>query len=106
MDIDWLIVANDVQRKIAEKYAPLCSPPQSTEQFLRAMRFQQCSGFVPIWRKYNRAARGSLEAGQVAIDCYLWNLRKGHYVTLLDLITSGGSTEKTTLTLMVSGSFS
>jgi len=105
MDIDWLIVANDIQRKIAEKYAPLCSPPQSTEQFLRAMRFQRCSGFVPIWRKYNRAARGALEAGQMAVDCYLWNLREGNYVTLMDILGSSSSDQKS-LTLMVSGSFS
>jgi hypothetical protein len=86
MDIDWLIVANDIQQKIAEKYAPLCSPPLTTEEFLHAMRFQPCSSFVPLWRKYNRAARGSLEVGQETLDCYLWDLRKSHYIRLRDIL--------------------
>jgi len=98
-------VANDIQRKIAEKYAPLCTPPRTAAQFLSAMRFQPCSSFVPIWRKYNRAARGAIEAGQLAVDCYLWNLRESNFTTLCDLVTAGGQ-GSTTITLLVSGSFS
>jgi hypothetical protein len=109
-DKDWLFVAEDFQRMIAEKYCKECENV-SADDFLSALRYQS-SEFLPLWKKYNRARRGFLNLGSIAPDCPLWNIEKQSYCWLSDvtasksLSTSLNQNKKKTITIIVAGSYS
>jgi hypothetical protein len=108
-DKDWLFVAEDFQRKIAEKYYTECDV--TAEEFLSALRYQS-SEFLPLWKKYNRARRGFLNIGSIAPDCPLWNIEAQTYSWLSDitstkpLSSSLTQNKKKTITITVAGSYS
>jgi hypothetical protein len=102
-DKDWLEIVEIFQKKIAEKYAPLAGCTE--KDFLRALRFQHCESFTPLWRLFNRAERGALEKSTIAPDCYLWEISNNRYLRLSDTLkpSSGNHTK---LTVLIAGSFS
>jgi hypothetical protein len=107
-DKDWLFVAEDFQRKIAEKYCTECED-LTAEEFLSALRYQS-SEFLPLWKKYNRARRGFLNTGSIAPDCPLWNIEAQAYSWLHDITgikaLSSLKHNKKTITITVAGSYS